>query len=106
MELEIAPGCPECGTKTWFKKCHHCGCFHDIEATRTDDPFGSALPPCSDANAGHYHEIMDRCHIINSMIDDFVVGHPGVDETMAEWCKTAQRALSSVYNRAGEHGDK
>lgn len=54
----------------------------------------------------HYHEVMDRCHVLCSMIDDFLIGHDAVDDTAQEWCEIAQRALSSVSNRSAEKSEQ
>jgi hypothetical protein len=57
-------------------------------------------------DAFHYHEIMDRCHVICSMIDDFLIDHPAMEKRGNEWCELAQRALTSASNRAAELSEK
>ena len=53
-------------------------------------------------NEGHYHEIMDRVHVINSMIYSFLIDHPGMTKLMNRDCRYAQTLLSNVANMAGE----
>lgn len=50
----------------------------------------------------HYHELSDRCHIVNSMIGDFIAGHPATSHQMRAWCEEAQRKLCSVMSAACE----
>ena len=54
----------------------------------------------------HYHEISDRCHLINSMIDDFVMGHPACNGQMTAWAEDAQRQLCNVMSMAASEEDK
>lgn len=44
----------------------------------------------------HKHEIIDRCHIVNSMIDDFLVAHHATDEQMKKLFEEAQSKISEV----------
>jgi hypothetical protein len=53
-----------------------------------------------EVNRGHFHEIMDRCHIVLSMIDDFILEHPGMTETMNDFAKDAQHQLSTISQLA------
>ena len=48
----------------------------------------------------HYHEIANRCHLINCMIDDFILGHPACNGQMTAWAEDAQRQLSNVMGMA------
>ncbi|MCK5133257.1 MAG: hypothetical protein KAR40_14030 [Candidatus Sabulitectum sp.] len=57
-------------------------------------------------NKGHYHEIIDRSHLICSMIDDFVIGHPGMTTEMNELCREAQSRLCKVTNLACGEEDR
>ncbi len=52
-------------------------------------------------NKGHLHEIMDRSHIINSMIDDLLIEHPGMTEEMNAKCVQAQMLLCDIYQEIG-----
>lgn len=59
----------------------------------------SPSTPCSDKiDYFHLHEIVDRCHIINSMIDDFLIGHTAMDEITNKLCEEAQAKISEVMN--------
>lgn len=51
----------------------------------------------------HYHEVIDRCHVINSMIDDHLLSHPVIDEDvrLREKIEKAQRLISEVYQEVG-----
>ena len=96
-------------------KCKNYTCdYHDVQMT---DNCSKGEPPnvgsCPHRSYGkdnggdkfHYHEIVDRCHIICSMIDDLLIDHPGMEKMTNEWCELAQRSLVSVKNRASELGD-
>lgn len=73
-----------------------------------DDMLGSEPrvygPPAASAgyriDKFHHHEIADRCHIINSMIDDFLRDHVAMDTQMILWCEEAQERISRVMQRA------
>lgn len=57
-------------------------------------------------NSGHYHEILDRCHVISSNIDDHLIDHPGMTKEMNEKCVKVQEILYEIYNKASELQDK
>ena len=57
-------------------------------------------------NKFHYHETMDRAHLICSMIDDFLIDSPGMEEEQNKWCDQAQKALTDVAGRAAELSEK
>ena len=57
------------------------------------------------ADKYHYHEIIDRVHIINCMIDDFLVDHTGMTKEMDTMCEQAQRLLSDVSDSAIEEAE-
>jgi len=67
-------------------------------------------PEGQELNKGHYHEIIDRGHLIIGVIDDYLIDHPGMTEEMNTLCKKAQDSLYRVTNLAcGEedlHDDK
>lgn len=51
----------------------------------------------------HYHEVLDRLHIINSMIDDLLLEHPAVIENkkiMKKITKASDK-LSEAYQATG-----
>ncbi len=50
---------------------------------------------------GYHHEIMDRIHIINCMIDDHLIEHHGMTTEMNALCENAQSILCDVYQKAG-----
>ena len=54
----------------------------------------------------HYHEIADRCHIINSMIDDFILAHPACSVLMSSYAVNAQSLICAVMNEAAKEEDK
>lgn len=54
----------------------------------------------------HYHEISDRCHLINSMIDDFVLDHPACNGKMTAWAEDAQRQLCNIMSMAAVEDEK
>ena len=53
-----------------------------------------------ETNLGHFHEIIDRCHIVCSMIDDFIIDHPGMTGAMDDLCQEAQAIMCQVANTA------
>ncbi len=85
----------------WIKGCcrNRTGPFVEVgeveEVTGKDEP-----------DAFHFHEIVDRCHIINSMIDDFLIGGPGMDADSNRLCEEAQDLLCGVMNRVTLRGDE
>lgn len=54
----------------------------------------------------HYHEISDRCHVINSMIDDFILAHPACTMLMNSYAVNAQSLLCAVMNEAAKGEEK
>lgn len=46
----------------------------------------------------HIHEIRDRIHLICSMIDDFLISQPSMNEEMNKKCEQAQELLCNVVN--------
>lgn len=56
-----------------------------------------------DINQGHYFEIMDRTHIIQCSIDDFIYEHPAMTKKMKKKISKVQDLLCEVYQwSAGE----
>lgn len=54
----------------------------------------------------HYHEISDRCHVINSMIDDFILAHPACSTLMNSYAVNAQSLICAVMNEAAKEEEK
>lgn len=54
----------------------------------------------------HYHEMSDRCHVINCMIDDFILAHPACNTQMQSWAEDAQRKICSVMSMAAVEEEK
>ena len=52
----------------------------------------------------HYHEIFDRCHVINSMIDDHLLSHIGIDgnKKYQKKLEKAQGLISEVMQDVGD----
>lgn len=52
----------------------------------------------------HYHEVTDRLHMINAIIDDHIVSHPVVvsDIEMSNIIDSAQNLLAEAYRIASE----
>ena len=57
-------------------------------------------------DAFHFHEIVDRCDIICSMIDDFILEHPACNLQMKCWAEDAQRQLCNISSIALAEGEK
>jgi hypothetical protein len=53
---------------------------------------------------GHYHEVCDRIHIINSNIEDFLLKTPVCDKhpEIREKIEKASELLSEAYQMSGE----
>ncbi len=51
-------------------------------------------------NKGHYHEIVDRLHIVCCMLDDHVIEHPGTTDEMNTLCEEAQHSLCKAMSLA------
>lgn len=84
------------------KNC--CAACEDGEST-VEHSIGCLGCPNMDkpkVNAGHYHEIMDRAHIINTMIEEFLIDHPGMNDGMNRLCWQAQSDLMGVYSMASD----
>ena len=47
-------------------------------------------------NEGHLVEVAQTCHIINCMIDDFLITHIAVEDNK-EWVKKLQKAQSLIF---------
>ena len=67
---------------------------------------GYTLADGEELNAGYFREIIDRTHIICSMIDDFLIEHPGMTVEMNKKCEEAQSLMCSVKNLAAHEEDK
>jgi len=67
---------------------------------------GYVLDDGENLNSGHFHEIIDRSHIICSMIDDFLIEHPGMTIEMNKKCEFAQQLLCEVSSLACAEEDK
>jgi hypothetical protein len=54
-------------------------------------------------NSGHYHEMMDRLHIIMENINDHLIQHPvaKVDKKVNEKLNTALETLWDAYQITG-----
>lgn len=59
-----------------------------------------------DLDKFHYHELSDRCHIINSMIDDFILSHPACSVLMNSYAVNAQSLICAVMTEAAKEGEK
>jgi hypothetical protein len=57
-------------------------------------------------NPGHFHEIADRCHIINCLIDDHIIGHPGMTGQMTTWAEKAQEFISRIMEAAWDEKER
>ena len=47
-------------------------------------------------NPGHYLELMDRLHVVNSMIEDHITTHPLTD-SLSEVKKLVEEAQSKLW---------
>lgn len=118
--MKLLP-CPHCGGKAKFTeletlassritlnvvKCTACNslCLSPESwnaRTPTQRDLRSPLVNCDGLlNKGHFHELIDRAHIICSMLDDYVIGHPGMTQEMNEKCVDAQASLSEMQSMA------
>ena len=54
-------------------------------------------------NSGHYHEALDRLHVICSMIDDHLIQHPvsKLDKEVSQPIEQALDLLSEAYQITG-----
>ena len=54
-------------------------------------------------NPGHYHEMMDRLHVLMSTLDDHILQHPvaKVDKELNSHLNKASEELWQAYQRAG-----
>lgn len=54
----------------------------------------------------HFHEIIDRTHIICSMIDDYLLDHPAMTFEMQTCCEDAQSSLCEMMQLANIEEEK
>lgn len=47
-------------------------------------------------NDGHYHEVMDRLHVVNCTIEDHIITHPLTD-SLPEVKKLVEEAQSKLW---------
>lgn len=54
-------------------------------------------------NPGHYHEMMDRLHVLMSTLDDHILQHPvaKVDKELNSYLNNALEELWQAYQRVG-----
>jgi len=52
----------------------------------------------------HKHEVLDRIYVIQSNIEDFLIGHPVIqsDKKMREKVEKVQNILRSIYQKIGK----
>ena len=67
-----------------------------------DKTKGVRLDIDGELNRGHSHELADRINIICSMLDDYVIGHPGTTNEFNEKCQLAQIHLGEAQTIADE----
>lgn len=103
--------CANCGISDGYYAYSHIEC----EAPRPQDSSGSAglalladkeSGECQELNKGHYHEIIDRGHLVMGMIDDYLIDHPGMTKEMNQLCEEAQSKLYRVTNLACGEEDR
>ena len=53
------------------------------------------------------HELLDRSHLISTMVDDFLVNHPAalLNPPLYEQATKASRALAKLYEMVGQATD-
>ena len=58
-----------------------------------------------DVNQGHYFEIMDRTHVVQCNIDDFIADSPAMTPKIRKRLDKAQKHLCKVYQWASSSFD-
>ena len=84
---------PECHSNGKCQDWYVCSTYPNKE----DCPYKTGK-----INKGHFHEIMDRSHVICSMIDEFLIEHPGMTKQMNDLCREVQSKLCLVMSMADE----
>ena len=60
--------------------------------------------PVEKLNKGHYHEALDRCDTVNTIVDAILLHHPAIAQTPA-WKKDIEKAaalIGKVYQSIGQ----
>lgn len=53
----------------------------------------------------HYHEVLDRTHMIRNIIDNELYNHPAISKKMKKHIDKVQILLGKVYQLAGSRRD-
>lgn len=53
----------------------------------------------------HYHELMDRCHVIENAIQENLCEHPAITDKQRRKLEKAQMLIGEVYQWAGRKQD-
>jgi len=96
--------------------CMKCGndifCYCGQNSQKIDEVSASSIMPGCVFEDGmkldkfHFHEIIDRGHLICSMIDDFLIEHPGMTVEMNKQCEEAQQLLCNGAGLASAEKDR
>ena len=54
-----------------------------------------------EVNSLYHYEILDRCHIVNCIINDHLINHPAISKAMQKKLEKAQGLIGDVYQWAG-----
>jgi len=90
--------CELCGE---FKQPHEFISVVDRHCRECHDKMHEQEP----INQGHYFEIMDRTHVVQCQIDDFIYDHPAISKEMKKKVYTVLEILTEVYQWAGSEWD-
>lgn len=62
-------------------------------------------PSMPKIDAFHYHEIADRCDVVQRIIEDCIFNHPAMNVEQREKIAMAQTLIASVYQWAAQQAD-
>jgi len=77
----------------------------DLKAAIKDSGLGNkAFKSMFELNGFGGHELLDRSHLISTMVDDFLVNHPAalLNPELYEQATKASKAVAKLYQMVGK----
>lgn len=97
MRVLKSPECVVCLYKSlkkgWWRLEKSVGYFPTVRRLKMNEPLDKF----------HYHELLDRLHIVNTMVDEFLLSHPVCDQELSikEKLMMVSIELGNAYQEIG-----
>lgn len=86
-------------SKTYYKSIYLDPKINSME----NEIKNNSIQPSSELDEFHYHEALDRTHLIASMIEEFLLSHPVYEKHnhLRESAENAQELIANAYQSIG-----